>query len=203
MSVTAVPLHPIRKGSVVKLWLGLALLALIAAAAAWAGTRSLLYTTTESGLKFRVLKEGEGETPKPTDVAFVTYTGRLTDGTVFDSNVGQQPAPFPVAEGATIKGFSEALRMMKKGGSYSVVIPPALGYAEKDMGQIPPNSTLEFEVTMHGFMPEEQLRAIMMQQQMGMGGAPQGGAGAGPPEGGAGQGAPVGGAGAEGPPPGR
>ena len=197
MSVTAVPLRPIKKGSVVKLWLGLALLALIAAAAAWAGTKSLLYTTTESGLKFRVLQEGEGETPAPTDVAFVTYTGRLTDGTVFDSNVGQQPAPFPVAEGATIKGFSEALRMMKKGGTYSVVIPPALGYAEKDMGQIPPNSTLEFEVTMHGFMPEEQLRAIMMQQQMGIGGAPQGGAA------GAGEGAPEGGAGAEGSPEGR
>jgi hypothetical protein len=194
MSVTAVPLHPIRKGSVVKLWLGLAFLALIAVAAAWAGTRGLLYTATESGLKFRVLKEGEGATPAPTDVAFVTYTGRLPDGTVFDSNVGQQPAPFPVAEGATIKGFSEALRMMKKGGSYSVVIPPALAYGEKDMGRIPPNSTLEFEVTMHGFMPEEQLRAIMMQQQMGMGGGPQGEAGETPPEAGAG---------AEGPPPGR
>ena len=183
MSVTAVPLRPIRKGSVVKLWLGLALLALIAGVAAWAGTKSLLYTTTQSGLKFRVLQEGEGETPAPTDVAFVTYTGRLPDGTVFDSNVGQQPAPFPVAEGATIKGFSEALRMMKKGGTYSVVMPPELGYGEKDMGQIPPNSTLEFEVTMHGFMPEEQLRAIMMQQQMGIGGPPQGGAEAPQPEG--------------------
>ena len=194
MSVTAVPLRPIRKGSVAKLWLGLALLALIAVAAAWLGTRSLLYTTTESGLKFRVLQEGEGETPAATDVAFVTYTGRLSDGTVFDSNVGQQPAPFPVAEGATIPGFSEALRMMKKGGTYSVVIPPKLGYGDKDMGRIPPNSTLEFEVTMHGFMPEEQLRAIMMQQQMGLGG---------PPQGGAGEGAPEGGAGAEGPPEGR
>lgn len=193
MSVTAVPLHPIRKGSVLKLWLGLAFLALIAVGAAWAGTKSLLFTTTASGLQYRVLKEGEGPTPGEADVAFVTYTGRLMDGTVFDSNVGQQPAPFPVAEGATIKGFSEGLKLMRKGGSYRLRIPPALGYGDKETGgQIPANSTLEFDIVMHAFMPEEQLRAIMMQQQgMGLGGPPQGG----------GAGEPGGEQGAEGPPP--
>jgi FKBP-type peptidyl-prolyl cis-trans isomerase FkpA len=188
MSVTAVPLRPVKKGSVLKLWLGLAFLCLIAAAAAWAGTRDLLFATTASGLKVRVIEEGEGPTPTEKDVAFVTYTGRLEDGTVFDSNEGQQPAPFPVAEGATIKGFSEGMKMMRKGGRYRLRIPPQLGYGEKGAGDaIPPNATLEFDITMHGFMAEEQLRAIMMQQQMGLGGGAPGGEPAGPPSGGGGE----------------
>lgn len=183
MSVTAVPIRPIRKGSVLKLWLGLALLSLIAAGVAWAGTASLLYASTASGLQYRVLQEGEGPTPTEADIAFVTYTGRLvSNGEVFDSNMGQQPAPFPVKEGATIKGFSEGLKLMKKGGTYRLRIPAELGYGAKDSPEIPANSDLEFDVTMHGFMPEEQLRALMMQQQgMGLGGPPQGGEG--PPPG--------------------
>src|SRR5687767_7372463 len=112
MSVTAVPLRPIAKGSVLKLWLALALLALLAAGVAWAGTQSLLFTTTASGLQYRVMEEGEGELPTDADIAFVTYTGRLKDGTVFDSNVGQQPAMFPVKAGATVPGFAEALKLM-------------------------------------------------------------------------------------------
>lgn len=194
MSATAVPLRPIAKGSVLKLWLGIAVLALLAAALAWGGTSGQRYTTTASGLQIRTLEEGEGPHPGEADIAFVTYTGKLADGTVFDSNVGQQPAPFPVAEGATIKGFSEGLKLMRKGGRYRLRMPPALGYGDRDMGQIPPNSTLDFEVTLVEFMPEAQLRQMMMQQQMmqqqQMGGA-AGGEGAGPGE------AP------EGPPPGR
>ena len=183
MSVTAVPLRPIAKGSVLKLWLGLALLVLLAAGVAWAGTASLLYTRTASGLQYRVIAEGEGGTPGEADIAFVTYTGRLPDGKVFDSNEGQQPAPFPVAEGATIKGFSEGLKLMRKGGRYRLRIPPQLGYGEKGSGDIPPNSPLEFDIVMHGFMPEQELRAIMMQQQqqqMGLGAPPQGAPGEAP-----------------------
>jgi FKBP-type peptidyl-prolyl cis-trans isomerase FkpA len=166
MSVTAVPLRPVKKGSVLKLWLALAVLALAGVAAAWVGTRNQVWTTTASGLQIRTIAEGEGAHPTEADIAFVTYTGRLENGTVFDSNVGQQPVPFPVAEGATIKGFSEGLKLMKKGGSYRLKIPPALGYGDKDMGQIPPNSTLDFDVAIVEVMPEAQLRQMMIQQQM-------------------------------------
>jgi FKBP-type peptidyl-prolyl cis-trans isomerase FkpA len=190
MSVTAVPLRPVKKGSVLKLWIALALLALVGVAAAWIGTRNQLWTTTASGLQIRTIEEGEGAHPTEADVAFVTYTGRLADsGKVFDSNEGQQPVPFPVAEGATIKGFSEGLKLMKKGGKYRLKIPPALGYEDKDMGQIPPNSTLDFDVAILEVMPEAQLRQMMMQQQMMQGGAgaPGGpgapGGGEGPPQG--------------------
>jgi hypothetical protein len=192
MSVTAVPLRPVKKGSVLKLWIALALLALAGVAAAWVGTRGQVWTTTPSGLQIRTIKEGEGAHPTEADIAFVTYTGRLENGTVFDSNKGQQPVPFPVAEGATIKGFSEGLKLMKKGGSYRLKIPPALGYGDKDMGQIPPNSTLDFDVEILEVMPEAQLRQMMMQQQMqqqmmqggaGAGGAAPGGGEGPPPQG--------------------
>jgi hypothetical protein len=192
MSVTAVPLRPVKKGSVLKLWIGLALLALAGAGAAWIGTRGQVWTTTQSGLQFRTIKEGEGAHPTETDIAIVTYTGRLASGEVFDSNKGQQPAPFPVAEGATIKGFSEGLKLMKKGGSYRLKISPELGYGDKDMGQIPPNSTLDFDVKIVEVMPEAQLRQMMMQQQMMQGGGPEGGAAPGGGEGPPPQGSPQG-----------
>ena len=194
MSVTAVPLRPVKKGSVLKLWLGLALLSLVGVAAAWLGTRNQVWTTTASGLQIRTLKAGEGAHPTEADIAFVTYTGRLADsGKVFDSNEGQQPAPFPVAEGATIKGFSEGMKLMRKGGTYRIKVPAELGYGDKDMGPIPPNSTLDFRVKIHEVIPEAQFRQLMMQQQMmqggpggpgGPGGAPQGGPEGAPPQGG-------------------
>jgi FKBP-type peptidyl-prolyl cis-trans isomerase FkpA len=184
MSVTAVPLRPIRKGSVLKLWLGIALLALLAAGLAWLGTAGQIFERTASGLQYRVLEKGTGPSPTETDVAFINYTGRLADGTVFDSNEGGQPVPMPVAEGAVIKGFSEGLKLMRKGAKYQLRIPPELGYGGEAKGPIPANSTLDFDVTVVDFMPEATLRQMMMQQQM-MQGAPQGG----PPPGSGPQGA--------------
>jgi FKBP-type peptidyl-prolyl cis-trans isomerase FkpA len=185
MSVTAVPLRPIKKGSVAKLWAALIVLGLLAAALAWWTTGQHRFTRTASGLGFQVVKEGEGPTPGPKDFALVNYVGRLPNGTVFDSNVGQQPAPFPVAEGATVKGFAEGLRMMRKGGIYRLRIPPALGYGSRDMGAIPPNSTLEFEVAVRAVMSEAEIRQ-MMQQQMLMQQLQGGGRGQGAAPGGAG-----------------
>jgi FKBP-type peptidyl-prolyl cis-trans isomerase FkpA len=180
MSVTAVPLRPIKKGSVLKLWLGLALLVLIAAAVAWKGTAAHIYQTTASGLQFRVLKEGVGPHPTASDVTLIQYTGRLADGTVFDSNMGGQPLPMPAADGAAIKGFTEGLRMMRKGGTYRLRIPPQLGYGPTGSPPaIPPNATLEFDVKLLEFMPEavvRQLQQQMMQQQLQ--GAQPGGQGA-------------------------
>jgi FKBP-type peptidyl-prolyl cis-trans isomerase FkpA len=170
MSVTAVPLRPIKKGSVLKLWLGLGLLILIAAAVAWKGTSAHIYQTTPSGLQFRVLKEGVGPHPTASDVTLIQYTGRLPDGTVFDSNMGGQPLPMPASDGAAIKGFTEGLRMMLKGGTYRLRIPPQLAYgATGQPPAIPPNSTLEFDVKLLEFMPEavvRQLQQQMMQQQL-------------------------------------
>lgn len=181
MSVTAVPIRPLKKGSVVKLWLGILLLALLAAAAAWYTTGRLHYTTTASGLQYRVVKAGEGPNPGASDIALINYTGRLEDGTVFDSNQGGQPVPLPVS--GSIPGFSEALQLMNKGATYSLRIPPNLAYGAQGAGGgvIPPNATLEFDVTLVDFRaltPEQLQQMQMMQMMQQQGGMPGGEAGA-------------------------
>jgi hypothetical protein len=173
MSVTAVPLRPVKKGSVLKLWVALGLLCAAAGGIAYAGTRGLAYETTATGLQFRVVKEGEGASPTVSDIALVHYTGMLEDGKVFDSSEGKQPLPLPVGPGGSIPGFSEGLQKMQKGGEYILKIPPQLAYGERGVpGAIPPNATLTFEVRLLEFLPQSAM--------MGMPGAP--GAGAPPPQ---------------------
>ncbi|MDB5691551.1 MAG: FKBP-type peptidyl-prolyl cis-trans isomerase, partial [Alphaproteobacteria bacterium] len=154
-------------GSVAKLWIGLLLLALIAGAVAWIGTAGQQWARTASGLQYRVVKDGQGAAATAEDFAILEYTGRLQDGTIFDSNVGKQPAVLPVRPGGLIAGFSEGLRMMKKGGVYKLRIPGKLGYGEHGQPPaIPPNATLDFDIKVLDVVPEETLRAMMMQQQM-------------------------------------
>jgi FKBP-type peptidyl-prolyl cis-trans isomerase FklB len=102
--------------------------------------------TTASGLQYKVIKEGNGGQPKSTDTVTVNYRGTLIDGTEFDSSFKRgQPATFPV--GGVIKGWTEALQLMKAGSKYQLFIPPDLAYGEHSPGpQIPPNSALIFEV---------------------------------------------------------
>ena len=101
--------------------------------------------TTGSGLQYKVMKEGSGAQPKATDTVTVNYRGTLTDGTEFDSSYKRgQPATFPVS--GVIKGWTEALQMMKVGSKYQLFIPPDLGYGANGQRAIPPNSVLIFEV---------------------------------------------------------
>jgi FKBP-type peptidyl-prolyl cis-trans isomerase len=101
--------------------------------------------TTASGLQYKVMKEGNGAQPKSSDTVTVNYRGTLTDGTEFDSSYKRgQPATFPVA--GVIKGWTEALQLMKVGSKYQLFIPPDLAYGEQGRPGIPPNSTLIFEV---------------------------------------------------------
>lgn len=98
---------------------------------------------TPSGLLFEVITEGEGEHPTESDQVRVTYTGRLSDGTVFDST--EKPVQFPV--GNLVAGFTEGLKMMKTGGDYRIIIPPQLGYGDKGAaGVIPPGAVLDFTI---------------------------------------------------------
>ena len=102
--------------------------------------------STESGLQFRVLTQGEGNIPARTDHVRVHYTGKLVDGTVFDSSVQRgEPAEFPV--NGVIAGWIEALTLMPVGSKWELTIPYNLAYGERGAGaSIPPFSTLVFEV---------------------------------------------------------
>ena len=100
---------------------------------------------TKSGLQYEVLTEGKGNSPKATDVVKVHYKGTLTDGTEFDSSYKRnEPAEFPV--GGVIKGWTEALQLMKPGAKYKLLIPAELAYGDQGRPGIPANSVLAFEV---------------------------------------------------------
>jgi len=101
--------------------------------------------TTASGLQYEVIKEGKGKSPKPTSTVKVHYKGTLIDGTEFDSSYRRnEPAQFPV--NGVIKGWTEALQLMKPGAKYKLAIPSDLAYGEGGRPGIPPNSVLVFEV---------------------------------------------------------
>jgi FKBP-type peptidyl-prolyl cis-trans isomerase FklB len=101
--------------------------------------------TTESGLQYKVLKDGSGALPKSSDTVTVNYRGTLMDGTEFDSSYKRgQPATFPVS--GVIKGWTEALQLMKVGSKLQLFIPANLAYGEQGRPGIPPNSLLIFEV---------------------------------------------------------
>ena len=100
---------------------------------------------TESGLQYMVLKEGTGAKPGPTDIVTVHYTGKLLDGTVFDSSEGGEPATFPLDK--VIPGWTEGLQLMSEGSEYRLFIPSELAYGSKGSGdKILPNATLIFDV---------------------------------------------------------
>ena len=109
--------------------------------------------TTASGLQYKVEKEGTGPQPKATDMVTVNYRGTLIDGTEFDSSFKRnQPATFPV--NGVIKGWTEALQLMKKGAKYQLFIPANLAYGERAMGpDIGANSTLIFDVELMDVKP--------------------------------------------------
>lgn len=101
--------------------------------------------TTASGLQYKVLSAGAGDSPKANDQVTVHYKGTLLDGTEFDSSYKRgQPATFGVSQ--VIKGWTEALQLMKPGAKWQLFIPPELAYGEPGRPGIPPNSLLQFEV---------------------------------------------------------
>jgi len=160
--ITRVPLQPIGKGSLTRLWLGVLVAVLLAAGLAWLAAPS--FKALANGVTIETLEAGEGGNPGPTDFALVNYRGTLPDGTVFDE--GQQ-TPMPVNQ--VVPGFSTALQAMQAGGRYRVQIPADQAYGEAGGGPIPPNTDLTFEVDLIEFRTRDevmQMQQQMMQQQM-------------------------------------
>ncbi len=177
--VTRVPLQPIKKGSVAKLWLGLIVLVAAAVGLAW--------VSMPASTNVETLTEGVGGNPTDGQYILINYKGMLTDGTVFDQGQG-----VPMQLGGTIPGFDKALRRAQQGGKYRIEIPAAEGYGAEEKRNpmtgevvIPANSDLVFEVDVLQFMSEadfqrfvEQQRAVMQQQMEAMQGQQGGGAAA-------------------------
>jgi FKBP-type peptidyl-prolyl cis-trans isomerase FkpA len=172
--VTAVPLRPVAKGTMTKLWIGVAFVVLLGGGWAYYTTRAQAamgeppsvflmkngkkhnVVTTPSGLEYEVLKPGAGPTAGPRDVVLIDYDGKLLDNTTFDSTAAHgSPAVMPVA--GSIPGFSEALQLMNRGARLRLWIPPQLGYGEQGAGDgaIPPNSVLVFDVTLREIAPQQ------------------------------------------------
>ena len=110
-------------------------------------------TKTESGLEYEITQEGTGDAPKRGQNVRVHYTGKLLDGTVFDSSHNRgQPIAFPLGMGAVIKGWDEGIALLNKGAKATLTIPPELGYGARGAGgAIPPNATLIFDVELVSF----------------------------------------------------
>ena len=110
--------------------------------------------TTESGLQYKIDSVGTGAIPTAEDQVKVHYTGKLLDGTVFDSSVERgEPATFGVTQ--VIKGWTEALQLMPVGSKWTLYIPSDLAYGDRAAGpKIKPNSTLVFEVELLGIEPK-------------------------------------------------
>ncbi|MBV9842959.1 MAG: FKBP-type peptidyl-prolyl cis-trans isomerase [Sphingomonadaceae bacterium] len=188
--VTAVPLRPIAKGSLTKLWIGIGAVVLVAVAGAWTATSKQVamampagdflarnakragVVTTPSGLQYEVLAPGHGPHATSSDIVIVDYDGKLANGETFDASSRHGgPATLPVS--GLIPGWVEGLQLMNVGSHYRFWIPPELGYGPAGAGDgvIPPNALLVFDVTLHGIQPGSAGVGGMG----GMGGADMGG----------------------------
>ena len=182
MSVTAVPIRPLSRGSVLKLWLGLLFLVLAAAALAWFGTRSQQRETLPSGVQIQVLEEGEGNPVTPADLVALRYRLTKTDGTLIQDS-DQTGQPFVTSTEGLFPGFSEALQQMRAGGRYRIWLPPGQHVQE----QLPPTApftrddTLVFAIEVLQIAPGMAAMQQMMGNPGGPGGAAPGGAPGAPP----------------------
>lgn len=181
--VTQIPIKPVARGTLTKLWLGIAAAVLLAGGLAWAAL--------PRGVDVDIVAQGTGPNPARDDVIFVRYTGKLaSDGSVFDQSrdvplpiQGLLPPGSPLPLSRMIPGFAEGAVKMQKGGKYTLFIPADKGYgAEGSRDQqgnqvIPPNADLVFDVELVDFMSEADFerriqvlqQAMQMQMQQGRG----------------------------------
>ena len=153
MSVSQVPLRPVAKGTLVRLWLAVAALIALAFAIAYYGAGQFKNVVVDT------VAAGSGPLITEMDGVIIEYTGRTEDGTVFDSTEGRGPAPFLVMQ--VVPGFREALTKMQQGGRYKIVIPGRLAYGPNPPAGSPigPNEDLSFDVHVLQVAPNAALSA--------------------------------------------
>ena len=159
MSVSQVPLRPVAKGTLMRLWLAVAALIALAFAIAYYGAGQFKNVIVDT------VTAGSGPLITEMDGVIIEYTGRTEDGTVFDTTEGRGPAPFLVMQ--VVPGFREALTKMQQGGRYKILIPGRLAYGPNPPAGSPigPNEDLSFDVHVLQVAPNAAMSA---------GAAPQG-----------------------------
>ncbi|MFM5893016.1 MAG: FKBP-type peptidyl-prolyl cis-trans isomerase [Novosphingobium sp.] len=179
--ITRVPLQPVAKGVLTKLWLGVLGVALAAAALVWFSLPPSVDVT--------VLRAGTGRTPTKEDLVFVKYIGKLDSGKEFQRSPegsafpvpGVFPDGVPFQLEGSIPGFAEGLAKVQQGGKYKLHIPAAKAYGAEEKRDpqtgelsIPANSNLNFEIEVTGIIPRaeaearaQQAQAMMQQMQAG------------------------------------
>ena len=159
MSVSQVPLRPIAKGSMVKLWLAILLLAAIAFGIAYMGAGQFKTVEVDT------VTAGSGPAITEMDGVIIEYTGRTENGTVFDTTDGRGPAAFLVPQ--VVPGFRDALVQMQQGGRYKILIPGRLAYGPNPPPGSPlgPNEDLSFDVHVVQVVPNAVLQAGAAQPQ--------------------------------------
>ena len=121
--------------------------------------------TTESGITYTILTEGDGPRPREGDIVTVHYTGKLSDGTVFDTSLDtDEPVSFTLGSDELIPGWEEGIMLLREGSKASFVIPPSLAYGEEGHGPVPGGETVSFEVELlrieRPYEPEEVIDDI-------------------------------------------
>jgi FKBP-type peptidyl-prolyl cis-trans isomerase FkpA len=179
-AVTAVPLRPIARGSVLKLWIGLTLLSLVALSVAWWGTRWMQPVTLDSGVRVQTIREGTGPVMTNADVIAMRFQIKVNsvDAPVFRDS-GAQPFVGTVQD--IPAGFTEGVQRMRAGGRYVVSVPVSVILAGQPLpprADFAANDTLLFETDVLQIDPGQasayqmqRLQQMMQQQQMQQGGA--------------------------------
>jgi len=103
---------------------------------------------TESGLRYKITKQGTGDFPKAGDRVWLHYYAKFENDSIYDSTVEKGPIDVYLGQGQLIKGWEEGLKLIKPGGAILLVVPPELGYGSKKYKNIPANSTLIFEIAL-------------------------------------------------------
>jgi FKBP-type peptidyl-prolyl cis-trans isomerase FkpA len=205
MSVTAVPLRPLGKGTIVKFWIGLLLIVLLGVGLAWIGTSRQQFVTTDEGIRYRTFESGEGDPLTPADIAMTELELRGPKGNLIQSS-REAGAPAPLTSENAPPWLTPLVGQMRKGGAYQLFVPasvllegqpapPGFPLKTDEMAEI---RVKVLDIQRDGVAQQrlqqqmmQQMQQQMMQQQMEGGGAP--GPGGAPGGGGPGGGAPGGG----------
>lgn len=165
-AVTAVPLRPLAKGSVLKLWIAVGLLVLVAAGLGWWGTRGMQRTSMPNGMAYQVIREGDGELISSADVVALNFVARRETGEVIADTRRDRPVE-TTTDTIQVPGVGEGLKLMRKGSVYRFWVPPGVWRGRVPPGAaLDPTETLTFDVQVLAVAPgaAQQQRLQQMQE---------------------------------------